>query len=171
MTTPAIWPPIGSILALPFHERPALDVLGIGDGDAIDVDYAGFGWTRVDRLWLDAGGALTVVARPLVLALHAADDGPAFADDVLLEFALPDQAITARLSAFLERWLPLLPPAPAIVLALCNPHRARLSGPPDIHYALGSVDSWLDERADGDRLRLTADTWRRTSPAPSREAP
>ena len=61
-----------------------------------------------------------------------------------LEFALRDQTITARLSAFLERWLPRLPPAPAIVLALCNPHRARLSGPPDIHHALGSVDSWLD---------------------------
>ena len=40
---------IGSILALPFHEWPALEALGIGDDDTIDVDYAGFGWTRVER--------------------------------------------------------------------------------------------------------------------------
>ena len=163
---------IGSILELPFREGAPLDVLGFADGrDAVDTEYAGFGWTRLDRVWLSEGaGALVEVARPLVLALHAADDGPALADDVLLEFALPGQAVTARLSTFLERWLPRLPAAGEVVLALCNPHRARLAGPPRVRYALGSVVSWLDEHDDGDRLRLAADTWLTTAPVP-REAP
>ena len=184
---------IASILELPFREGAALDVLGFADGrDAVDTEYAGFGWTRVDRLWLeDAAGGLIEVERPLVLALHAADDGPALADDVLLEFDLREaarsgaadelavgNAVTARLSLFLQKWLPRLPAATEVVLALCNPHRARLAGPPGIRYALGNVDSWLDEHDGGDRLRLSADTWCTTSDsppaapaAPHREAP
>jgi hypothetical protein len=168
---------IASILELPFREAPPLDVLGFAGGrDAVDTDYAGFGWTRVDRLWLaNAAGGLYAVDRPLVLALHAADDGPALPDDVLLEFALPGQAVTVLLSAFLARWRPRLPAAPATVLALCNPHRARLAGPPGVHYALGAVDSWLDDHEDGERLRLAADVWCTTgplaTPATTPEAP
>jgi hypothetical protein len=106
-----------------------------------------------------------------VLALHAADDGPALPADILLEFALPGRPVTALLSAFLARWRPLLPPAPAIVLALCNPHRARLAGPPGVHYALGAVDSWLDRDDDGERLRLAADTWCATPAAAPASTP
>lgn len=180
---------IATVLDLPFREGPPLDVLGFADGrDTVDTDYAGFGWTRVDRLWLeDATGARVAIERPLVLALHAADDGPALPDDVLLEFDLTatagdgdgraetgTSAVTVRLSTFLQKWLPRLPAGDEVVLALCNPHRARLAGPPGVRYALGNVDSWLDEHADGDRLRLCADTWCTTpslSPAHDREAP
>lgn len=149
-----------SILDLPFAEGDPRDVLGIGDDDTLDLDYAGSGWTRVDRLWLEDARGVRVVEDALVLALHSADDGPARPDDVLLELALPDGAVTVWLSAFLARWLPRLPPAPALVLALCNPHRAVLAAPPGVHHALGPVDSWLDLDPRGDRLRLTADTWR-----------
>jgi hypothetical protein len=154
--------PITSIGALPFARGPVLDVLGFADDrDHVDHDYTGFGWTLVDRLWLvGASGAPRRLDDALVLALHAADDGPALADDVLLEFALPDQVLTARLSTFLVAWLPRLPARRATVLALCNPHRAALPGPPGVHHALGPVDSWLDETPDGDTLRLVADAWR-----------
>ena len=98
-------------------------------------------------------------------------DIAALADDVLLEFALPAQTVTATLSAFLRQWRPQLPPAPAIVLAMCNPHRARLPGPPGVHYALGPVDSWLDDDRDGERLRLVADAWCQTGTTTVPEAP
>ncbi len=164
---------IGSILELPFHEGAPHDVLGFAEGrDTVDHDYGGFGWTRVDRLWLaDGDGATVLVERPLVLALHAADDGAALADDIELEFAVGEQTVTARLSAFLARWLPRLPAAATTVLALCNPHRARLPGPAGLRYALGPVDSWLDEGDTGEHLRLVADTWCTTSLDPASRAP
>ena len=66
-------------------------------------------------------------------------------------------------SDFLARWLPRLPRASAIVLAMCNPHRARLRRPAGadgpLHVALGDVFSWLDLDPRGDRIRLAADTW------------
>jgi hypothetical protein len=160
----------GSILELPFVEGEGVDVLGIGDRTTVDDQYTGFGWTRVERLWLaDARGTAREIVAPLVLALHAADDGPARADDILLEFALPEQVVTVWLTSFLERWLPRLPAAPAQVLALCNPHRAVLAAPPGIHHALGAVDSWLDLAPGGDQLRLVADAWRQVPSRP--EAP
>jgi hypothetical protein len=68
------------------------------------------------------------------------------------------------LSAFLDRWLPIaLGGEEAIVLAMCNPHRARVrrpavAGDAALHYGAGDVDSWLDlpER----RIRLAAPAWR-----------
>jgi hypothetical protein len=201
---------IGSILELPFHERPLLPLLGFdpaGLRESLDLDYTGFGWCRPARLWLQStgegaaaaqrpGGAVREVRRPLVLGLHSADDGPALADDVVLEFRLDDgAAVAAPLSRFLARWLPLLDAARGaasprraqaeeepVVLALCNPHRARLRAPAAIgarplYYALGDVDSWLDpaddpaalwgeeEQAAGGRIRLAAPAWRRAEPA------
>jgi hypothetical protein len=147
---------------LPFARRPPLELLGLThDRDEIDTGYAGFGWTLVDRLWLDDGAGLTAVDDALVLALHAADDGAALGDDVELEFELGDARAIAPLSAFLARWLPRLPTAATVVLALCNPHHARLPAPPaaggrPLWYGRGPVDSWLDHHADHDRLRLVA---------------
>jgi hypothetical protein len=63
------------------------------------------------------------------------------------------------LSTFLDRWLPRLPRTQALVLALCNPHRAVLHRPSDatFYYANGDVESWLDHDAAGDRIRLAAE--------------
>lgn len=162
---------IASIGDLPFHRRPVLELLGLthelGDG-VIDVDYTGFGWARVDRLWLADASSRLEVADALVLALHSADDGERFAEDVELEFVVdptrPDGSVTVLASAFLERWLPRLPGASAIVLAMCNPGHARLRAPAvagttPLFHGTGDVDSWLDDGDEGASLRLTATAW------------
>lgn len=163
---------------LPFARRPPLELLGLTEDRAtVDTTYAGFGWTLVDRLWLDAGGALTRVDDALVLALHAADDGAALADDVELEFELGEVRAIAPLSAFLARWLPRLPTATTVVLALCNPHHARLPAPAaaagrPVWYGRGPVDSWLDHAPDHDRLRLVAAaSWHQAHSPTCPEAP
>ncbi|CAN5914323.1 hypothetical protein BH11MYX3_BH11MYX3_48330 [soil metagenome] len=153
------------IIDLPFIERPVHELLHLEvDRDVPSHDYAGFGWARVDRLWLAVGEEPGRLVRDaLVLALHSADDGEVLADDVELEFELPDRAdrpVSVLASTFLSRWLPMLPDASAIVLALCNPHRADLQRPAEarspIHYGLGDVESW---REDPDRILLTAESW------------
>lgn len=151
------------IAELPFHERPVLELLNLlGERSAPDPDYAGYGWARVSRVWCAAKDGGSYVTDALVLALHTADDAEAIDGDVELEFELPGQPpVSVLLSTFLARWLPLLPQASAIVLALCNPHRATLPFPPaatvPVHYALGDVTSWLDD--GGERIELVADTW------------
>lgn len=124
--------------------------------DAPDPDYAGYGWARVDELWLDDQR----VTDALVLALHSADDGEAMPDDIELEFELPDAApVSVPAEMFLDKWLPELPRASSVVLALCNPHRAALRKPAGVetlYYANGDVESWLDR--DGvDRIRLASE--------------
>lgn len=157
------------IAELPFQERPAIEVLAL-DRDDEDPEYAGYGWARVPRLWLEAedGGGRRRIDDALVLAIHAADDGEPLADDVVLAFELDggDRAVTVLASDFLERWLPRLPREPgAVVLAMCNPHRAVLRAPAaataPIYCALGDVRAWLDLDDLGDRIRLAAGSWRR----------
>lgn len=125
---------------------------------APDPDYAGYGWARVDELWLDGKH----VRDALVLALHSADDGEVIADDIELEFELPDAPpVSVLASTFLDKWLPDLPTASAIVLALCNKHEATLAKPSaaiaPVYYAIGDVESWLDHEPDGDRIRLASE--------------
>jgi hypothetical protein len=145
-----------TIYDLPFRERAVQDLLHFEDGRVhVDADYAGYGWARVGELWLDHHH----VRDALVLALHSADDAEPFADDVELEFELPNAPpVSVLVSAFLAKWLPRLPRTEALVLALCNPHRAALSRPSDaaFYYANGDVESWLDHTPDGDRIRLAA---------------
>ncbi len=154
-----------TIAELPFHQRPVLELLALDrDRDEPDRDYAGYGWARVEQIWLAAEYAPErLVTDALVLALHSADDGEVLAEDVELEFELGARSVTVLASQFLERWLPELPRASAIVLALCNPHRARLHPPAlvaaPLHYALGEVASWLDPDDRGGRIRLAAPTW------------
>jgi hypothetical protein len=154
------------IAELPVHERPIDELLDLEDRPDINRDYAGYGWARVDEIWLDSRdtGRLRRVRDAVVLALHAADDGEALADDVELYFELPDAApVTVLASQFLAAWLPRLPAARAVVLALCNPHGATLRRPAGmnvpLHYATGDVAAWIDFDEDS-RIRLAADgTW------------
>jgi hypothetical protein len=157
---------MSSIAELPFVERPVIELLAL-DRDA-DPEFDGHGWAKVDRLWLAGDhGWPRRVDDALVIAAHAADDGASLADDIELDFVVDGALQRVRASAFLGTWIPRLPDAAAIVLAMCNPHRAQLAGPPDatamIHYAAGDVRAWLDPgrgRRGADRIRLTAEAWR-----------
>ncbi|MBA3461913.1 MAG: hypothetical protein H0T46_18275 [Deltaproteobacteria bacterium] len=153
---------VRSVAELPFLERPVLELLNlVEERELPDHDYAGFGWARVDSLWLAVGDAEQPIVDALVLALHSADDGEPIADDVELEFELPDGSVGVLASTFLDRWLPVLPRTKSVVLALCNAHRAELRRPAGattpIHYGLGDVESW---REGAERIILTADAWR-----------
>jgi hypothetical protein len=160
--------PALSIAALPFVERPVRALLDLeAERAAPSREFAGFGWTRGATLWLEADAEpARRIDDALVLALHTADDAEPLADDLELELELPDRAVTVLASAFLDRWLPRLPRASAIVLAICNPHHARLRRPASatapVHYALGEVASWR-ERPDApdvaERILLTAARW------------
>jgi hypothetical protein len=166
--------PLRSISELPFRCRPALELLNLEQHrDAPDLESTQFGFCQVSALWLDgrADRAPVRVTDALVLAVHAADEPEALSDDVELEFFVEevakDYSVTVLLSAFLDRWLPAaLSGERAIVLAMCNPHAARIrqpkaAGRTPVHYALGDVDSWLDTDSDGRRhIRLEAEAWR-----------
>ncbi|HEY0482372.1 MAG TPA: hypothetical protein VGD37_32850 [Kofleriaceae bacterium] len=157
-----------TIAELPFFERPIRELLHLEvDRDRPSHDFAGFGWARADAVWLEpAGGAARRIDDALVIGLHTADDAEALADDLELELELPDRPVTVLASAFLDRWLPGLPQRSAIVLAICNPHRARLHRPAaatvPVHHPVGDVASWR-EPAPGasphDRIILTAEDW------------
>ncbi|HEX2687873.1 MAG TPA: hypothetical protein VHN14_14700 [Kofleriaceae bacterium] len=150
-----------AIAALPFHEQPAFTLLAL-DREGADPDFEGYGWARLDQLWL-AGehGFPRRLDDVLVIAVHAADDAPGQADDVVLDFAVDGALKRVPATAFLREWLPKLPKASTIVLAMCNRARATLACPPgttaSIYYASGNVVAWLDPC---DRIRLTAETWR-----------
>lgn len=142
-----------TLATLPFAAQEPLELLGFRPGRrAPDHDYAGFGHAWVPSITLIGEGDAVVVRDARVLALHSADDGAPLADDVELEFWIDDEtALVALLSRFLAARAPALEGgAAALVLALCNPHRARLRRPPGvdapIHYALGDVVARL--RAD-----------------------
>lgn len=170
---------------LPFVAGDPRDVLGLAHaGDELDTSYVGYGYCQPGRVWLDDGADLRGVDAPLVLALHAADDAPAWRDDVLLEFVLDagdgseGSSVTAGLVTFLEAWLPILPARSPIVLAMCNPHRAKLADAARAlapartwWFADGDVDSWLDDPdTSKPRLRLCARAWHHV-PAATKEPP
>ena len=152
---------------LPFVERPLRALLDLEvDRDEINRDFSGFGWAVADAIWLETGaGAAARVDDALVIALHTADDAEPLTDDLELEFDLPGGPVSVLASAFLERWLPRLPSRSAIVLAICNPHRAVLRRPAvaavPVHLALGDVAAWRESLPgeSGDRVLLTAADW------------
>jgi hypothetical protein len=143
------------ILDLPFRERPVLELLNLHeDRAAPDRDYAGYGWARVPRVYLVDAHEVIAVDDALVLALHSADDAEPLENDIELLF--DDVRVSVLASDFLTKWLPVLPQAKAVVLALCNPHHATLNVP--VYYATDDVESWRD---DG-RIELeTEGVWRR----------
>ena len=156
-----------SIAQLPFRRRPPLEMLRLDeDRDAPDDDYTGFGHSRVEALTLAGRDGSVVVRDALVLALHCTDPGEALPDDIELEFVLdevaPELSVSVMLSTFLGVWLPKLRgDERAVVLALCNPHRATLPRPAGVdpatplYYATGDVESWYHHG-----VRLAAESWR-----------
>jgi hypothetical protein len=156
-----------TIAELPFVERPVRELLHLElDRERPSRTFGGFGWARVDEIWLEAGDRpARRIDDVLIIALHTADDAEQLPDDLELELELPDRAVTVLASAFLDRWLPRLPHGSAVVLAICNPHRAALRRPGvvtvPVHYALGEVASWR-EAVPGEmheRILLSADDW------------
>jgi hypothetical protein len=156
-----------TIADLPFFERPIHELLHLEVvRDQPSREFSGFGWARVDTVWLEARDRPPHrVDDALIIALHTADDAEPLSDDLELELELPDRPVTVLASAFLDRWLPRLPHDSAIVLAICNLHRAILPRPAaatvPVHYPLGEVASWR-ETVPGelhDRILLTADDW------------
>lgn len=155
------------ILDLPFVERPVLELLDFSDERRdVNRDYAGYGWARVPRVWLvDSSGTERAIDDALVVAVHSSDVGEVLADDIELEFELPGAApVTVLASQFLETWLPALPRASAVVLAMCNPHVAALRVPAaatvPLYVATGDVEAWIDDERG--RLELCADgSWAR----------
>ncbi len=148
---------------LPFHERPVRELLNLVEERATPQhDYAGYGWARVPEVWVGTDEEGRLVEDALVLALHSPDESEPRTDDVVLVFDLPDGTTApVMLSTFLARWLPVLPAAKTIVLALCNPHGATppYAGTTPLLYARrGDVTSWID-RDHGDRIELIADAW------------
>ncbi len=149
---------------LPIREREPLDLLALTvERLHVDHDWAGFGWTWVDGLELAAPGQSLVLPRALVLALHSADE-QVDADDIELELDVDGEIVRAPLSKLLAVHLPLLPAAPELVLALCNPAGVTVRRPAvaagRIHYARGDVTSWLDRDANGgEHIRLSAQRW------------
>jgi hypothetical protein len=156
-----------TIAELPFVERPVRELLHLEvDRERPSRTFGGFGWARVDEIWLEASDRSTRrIDDVLVIALHTADDAEPLPDDLELEFELPDRAVTVLASAFLDRWLPRLPHGSAVVLAICNPHGAALRHPGAVtvplHYALGEVASWREAvpREMPERILLSADDW------------
>ncbi|WP_428267820.1 hypothetical protein [Haliangium sp.] len=170
-------------------EGPGPDEVADAAGELGDwgpaLDYYGYGYARVDEVWLTVEGdpePLPPVRDALILALHSPDDAVAHDDDILLEFWIDDvtceeadedddYAVTVMLSRFLAQWLPrICGDERAIVLALCNPHATRLHHLPvpggvPLYYPLGNVTSWRDEPGDflagPGLLRLSADAWLR----------
>ena len=166
MSLPAAGAPL-TIGELPFVERPLRALLDLEvDRDGINRDFTGFGWALADSLWLErSDGAATRIDDALVIALHTADDAEPLADDLELEFDVPGGPVSVLASAFLERWLPRLPQRSAIVLAICNPHRAALRRPAGasvpVHHALGDVAAWRERVGDesAERILLAAEEW------------
>ena len=150
----------GGVAGLCFPEVAPLQLLGFDpERREPEMEYDAFGHTCVPVLELASSatqGSLWVT-HPRVFALHSADDGDAHADDIDLEFWVDDDtAVLVSLALFLERRAPaLLGGAQALVLALCNPYRARIPRPAGvavpIFYAEGDVIAFMDvEEQDGD---------------------
>ena len=154
---------VENILDLPFRERPVLELLNLAEHrDEPQRDYAGYGWARVPEIWLEAGSLVQRVTDALVLALHTPDDAAPGELELYFELEAGDQ-VSVDATLFLAKWLPRLPPASAIVLALCNPHDAPLQLPTivPVYYALGDVESWLDHDEAGRIVLVSTGSWAR----------
>ena len=185
---------IDGIAEIPFPEVEPLCLLGFDPARSEpEMEYDAFGHAALPMVELISRGhsergregdgqrAPLRVGASRLFALHSADDGEAYRDDIDLEFWVDDEtAIVVSLARFLERRAQgLLGGARALVLALCNPYRARLSRPigvdVPIFYAEGDVVAYfeIDPELELDaelgaeeiqrgkiRVQLVAERWR-----------
>lgn len=172
---------VASLAALPFPCVEPLSLLGLREERAApDRDHVAFGWCRLPRVELCGEEQSLWVEDPLVLALHSPDEDhipvPVRAGvprDINLEFVLAggEASAVALLSEFLRARAPELA-GETIVLALCNPRRARISRPAAlagrrIYYGAGEVVAWLQRRpgaagwslGDEAHVQLEAERW------------
>jgi hypothetical protein len=156
---------------LPFRVQAPDALLGLdwARPGTVDDDYRGFGWGFVPGLVLgSACEPRVMLASPLVLALHNAPPEDALeSTGFLLEFDIDGERLHVELEAFLKVWLPRLPTADTVVLALCNPERRELPRPRGLSggtrfiHALGDVESWGEDDGRGQVVRgLRAEAWR-----------
>lgn len=168
-----------SLADLPFGPVEPLRLLGLDFHSAAGADGKGedhslFGWCRLPGALLRAPGQELRVEAPLVLALHSPDDESiavplrgGVPSDINLEFVLDaERSAVALLSEFLAARAPeVVGDAQTIVLALCNPRKARISKPKAlagrrIYYGTGDVVAWLPRDAAGPTyVELTSDRW------------
>ena len=151
-----------SLRDLPFEQTPPLALFGLDPhADApVELEHARYGWCALPGVELVSEDQALWVEAPVVLALHSPDDDEiavprrgGVPSDINLEFALDgERSAVALLSEFLRaRALEIVGDARSIVLALCNPRRARISKPPAlagrrIYYGTGDVVAWLRRR-------------------------
>lgn len=144
---------------LPFEQTPPLALFGLDpDHDAPgDLEHTRYGWCALPGVELVGEDQKLWVEAPLVLALHSPDEDEiavprrgGVPSDINLEFTLgPDSSAIALLSEFLSARAPaVVGEAHTLVLALCNPRRARISKPPALagrrlYYGTGDVVAWL----------------------------
>ena len=171
-------PPVLTLAALPFGERPAWDLLGLDpERSTVHEDHDTSGYCRLPALSLEDGeGGTQQVRDVLVLGLHSRDDAEPLDGDVELEFVLRDgdetYSAVVLLSEFLRtRLADLVGDASAVVLALCNPQDAEIPRPAGlgdrpIYYAHGDVTAWMqrepgvrDWRPEAVEIILEADRW------------
>lgn len=165
-----------SLADLPFEPVEPLRLFGLDAAAQPHEEHALFGWCRLPAALLCGEGQALWVQAPLVLALHSPDDEEiavplrgGVPSDINLEFVLDaERSAVALLSEFLAARTPtLIGDAQAIVLALCNPRKARISKPKAlagrrIYYGTGDVVAWLPREAEAAGLthvQLTSDRW------------
>lgn len=174
---------MSSLRDLPFEQTPPLALFGLDrDGDVpVGHEHTRYGWCALPGVELVGEDQTLWVESPLVLALHSPDEDEiavprrgGVPSDINLEFTLSDEdSAIALLSEFLAARAPaIVGDAKTIVLALCNPRRARISKPPALagrrmYYGTGDVVAWLRRRpgatdwslADGAFVQLEAARW------------
>jgi hypothetical protein len=161
---------VATIADIPFQQAPPDDLLGIdwGRPGFVDEDHLGFGWGIVPRLRLVGTSPYSRVDldNALVLALHSADRAPDSDAPFDLELVIAGERLHVPLDRFLAVWLPKLPAATDVVLALCNPTAWPLARPPlaagaRCWCATSDVDSSAEvSAATATTWILTAQTWK-----------
>ncbi|WAS93757.1 hypothetical protein [Nannocystis punicea] len=164
-----------SLRDLPFEQTPPLALFGLDrDGDVpVDHEHTRYGWCVLPGVELVGEDQALWVESPLVLALHSPDEDEiavprrgGVPSDINLEFTLsPEDSAIALLSEFLGTRVPaIVGDARTIVLALCNPRRARISKPPALagrrlYYGTGDVVAWLRRRPHATDWSLAGDAF------------
>lgn len=151
---------------LPFGPVEPFTLLGFRAGrEDPDLDYAGYGWARVDAIEVaDAEGGVRALNDALLVVAHTPDEaepGPLVLE-FWTEWSGESVAVQIGLEPFLEHHVrPLLGRESAVVLVVCNPHGEDVPRPPWLGprswvFARGDVTAWL---YGGRTFRLEAERW------------